>query len=39
MRPVWLKHEMVQRNWPEVAPDVPVITRLDQLFGLEGLKR
>jgi HAD superfamily hydrolase (TIGR01549 family) len=38
MRPVWLKHEMVQRNWPEVAPDVPVITRLDQLFGLEGLR-
>jgi len=38
LRPVWLKHEQVQRNWPEVVPDVPVITRLDQLFALEGLK-
>ena len=38
LRPVWLKHEQVQRNWPDVVPDVPVITRLDQLFGLDGLR-
>jgi putative hydrolase of the HAD superfamily len=34
LNPVWIKHESVKRNWPEVTPDVPVITRLDQLFGL-----
>jgi FMN phosphatase YigB (HAD superfamily) len=38
LKPVWLKHERVQRNWPEVTSDVPVITRLDQLFELGGLK-
>ena len=36
---VWIKHESVKRNWPEVTPDVPVITRLDQLFGLDLLCR
>jgi putative hydrolase of the HAD superfamily len=35
LNPVWLKHESVKRNWPEVTADVPVITRLDQLFGLK----
>jgi putative hydrolase of the HAD superfamily len=35
LHPVWLKHESVQRNWPDVKADVPVITRLDQLFGLK----
>jgi len=38
LRPIWLKHEQVQRHWPQVVPDVPVITKLDQLFELEGLK-
>jgi putative hydrolase of the HAD superfamily len=37
LKPVWLKHESVKRNWPDVNADVPVITRLDQLFGLELL--
>jgi HAD superfamily hydrolase (TIGR01549 family) len=37
LNPVWLKHEGVMRNWPEVNIDVPLITRLDQLFGLELL--
>ena len=36
--PIWLKHEQVQRHWPDVTPDVPVITRLDQLFDLDALK-
>ena len=35
LNPIWLKHESVKRNWPEVNADVPVITRLDQLFGLK----
>ena len=38
LNPVWIKHESVKRNWPEVTPDVPVITRLDQLFGLDLLQ-
>ena len=36
--PIWLKHEQVQRHWPDVTPDVPVITRLDQLFDIDALK-
>jgi putative hydrolase of the HAD superfamily len=39
LNPVWIKHENVKRNWPEVEPDVPVITRLDQLHQLELLRR
>jgi HAD superfamily hydrolase (TIGR01549 family) len=35
LHPVWIKHESVKRNWPDVQADVPVITRLDQLFGLD----
>jgi putative hydrolase of the HAD superfamily len=38
LNPVWIKHESVKRNWPEVTPDVPVITRLDQLHQLELLR-
>lgn len=37
LNPVWLKHESVKRNWPAVHADVPVITRLEQLFGLDLL--
>ena len=36
MRPVWLKHRSVRRNWPDVDTDVPVITSLDELTGLCG---
>ena len=36
MRPVWLKHRAVDRNWPDVDADVPVITSLDELPGLCG---
>jgi putative hydrolase of the HAD superfamily len=38
LHPVWIKHESVKRNWPEVKTDVPVITRLDQLHQLELLR-
>lgn len=38
LNPVWIKHESVRRNWPAVTPDVPVITRLDQLHQLELLR-
>jgi putative hydrolase of the HAD superfamily len=37
LNPVWLQHESVKRNWPDVIADVPVITRLDHLFGLDLL--
>ena len=37
MRPVWLKHRSVRRNWPEVDTDVPVITSLDELPSLCGI--
>ena len=36
MRPVWLKHRSVRRNWPDVDTDVPVITSLDELTTLCG---
>ena len=36
MRPVWLKHRSVDRNWPVVDTDVPVITSLDALPSLCG---
>ena len=36
MRPVWLKHHSVDRNWPAVDTDVSVITSLDELPGLCG---
>ena len=38
LNPVWLKHESAKRNWPDVNTDVPVITRLDHLFGLNLLQ-
>ncbi len=34
MRPVWLKHRAVKRNWPEVEAMVPVITSLEPLLDL-----
>ena len=37
MRPVWLKHRSVGRNWPLVATDVPVITSLEALSSLCGI--
>ena len=39
IRPVWLQHHSVQRNWPDVKTDLPIITRLDQLSGLHELSR
>ena len=34
LRPVWLKHRSVRRNWPVVETSVPVITSLKQLLNL-----
>jgi HAD superfamily hydrolase (TIGR01549 family) len=35
LRPVWIKHHSVQRNWPQGDAAVPVITSLTELFALE----
>ena len=32
IRPIWLKHHSVVRNWPEVTTDVPVISSLNELL-------
>ena len=39
LRPIWLKHHSVRRNWPEVQASMPVITSLDQLLDLNSLLR
>lgn len=31
LKPVWLKHHTVKRNYPEVDVDVPIITSLNEL--------
>jgi HAD superfamily hydrolase (TIGR01549 family) len=38
LHPVWIQHAGVKRTWPEVTSDTPVITRLDELFGLKLLQ-
>ncbi len=38
IRPVWLQHQSVKRNWPVVETDVTVISRLDQLFDLPEMQ-
>jgi putative hydrolase of the HAD superfamily len=37
LRPIWLKHHSVRRNWPDVQSEAPVITNLEQLLELESL--
>jgi len=37
LRPIWLKHHSVKRNWPEAQTSVPVITSLEQLLDLNSL--
>ncbi len=39
IRPVWLQHYSVKRNWPDVTTDSPIITCLDQLSDLYELSR
>jgi len=35
--PVWLKHDSVRRNWPQVQTSVPIITDLNQLLDLDTI--
>jgi len=37
IRPIWLQHRSVRRNWPDVETTVPIITSLEQLLELDGL--
>ena len=37
LHPIWIKHHLVKRNWPDVKTEVPIITRLDELLELEKL--
>jgi len=37
LHPVWIKHHLVKRNWPDVDTDIPVISSLDKLLELEKL--
>lgn len=37
MRPVWIRHHLVERRWPEVETSLPVIDRLEPLLDIEGL--
>jgi HAD superfamily hydrolase (TIGR01549 family) len=37
MHPVWLQHRMVERHWPVVETQAPVIDGLEKLLNIEGL--
>ena len=37
MRPVWLQHRSVKRNWPAVETSAPVIDSLERLLDIEAL--
>lgn len=37
MQPVWLKHRLVERRWPAVRSEAPVIETLESLCRLEEL--
>ncbi len=39
MHPVWLKHRSLQRNWPSVQTDIPVIDSLEGLLDIEQIVR
>ena len=37
LQPIWIKHHLVKRNWPDVAAEITVISSLDKLLELEKL--
>lgn len=37
LRPIWIKHHRVKRNWPDVETEIPQISSLDKLLELEKL--
>jgi putative hydrolase of the HAD superfamily len=38
LKPVWLKHHSVKRNFPDIETDVPVINSLEGIFELDFFK-
>jgi HAD superfamily hydrolase (TIGR01549 family) len=38
LKPVWIKHRFVQRNWPQIETNVPVINSLEELLKLDFSK-
>jgi HAD superfamily hydrolase (TIGR01549 family) len=37
IKPIWLKHHLVKRTWPDVEETVPIITSLDKLLDMESV--
>ena len=37
LHPIWIKHHLVQRNWPDVETEDPIITHLDELRDLDKI--
>jgi hypothetical protein len=37
MHPVWLRHRLLRRNWPQVETAAPVIDSLERLLDIERL--
>ena len=37
VQPIWIKHHLLSRSWPDVGTSVPVITSLDSLLDIESI--
>jgi FMN phosphatase YigB (HAD superfamily) len=37
LHPIWIKHHLVKRNWPDVETSAPLISSLDELLELNKL--
>ena len=37
LQPIWIKHHLLSRSWPNVETSVPVITRLDSLLDIDNI--
>jgi len=37
IKPIWIKHKLVKRSWPDVELSVPIITSLEPLLHLDNI--
>ena len=37
IQPIWIKHHLLSRSWPDVKTSVPVITNLENLLDIESI--
>ena len=37
LQPIWIKHRLLSRSWPDVETSVPVITSLESLLDIESI--